>query len=826
MAGQQFPLLFLQDSGESIKYTSNSTRGGGNYPIRDRAAHSARLQQRFNEIYATSAAQQQQRRVATLPTKDGMYLEFRSRLGYDLVTKRLENLSKGIRLTTIRVDKNEDGQAVTSAIVYIPNGQEGYFLQRLREYAEKDTQSGHAKHEDFINSIENIRLAVFDSFWQDRQDLAPTDQAVWCEIWLRIEQSSAATLSSFFEACRLLDIEAREGEVLVFPERLVTPVLANRRQLTELIEISGLLGEIRKVKETARFWMELSPAEQAEWVEDLAKRMEIAEDSPVAICILDSGVNNGHLLLQAVVGDADCQAIDAAWGVNDDDGHGTAMSGVAVFGNLMEVLEGNDNIRIKYRIESVKILPPHGQNDPKLYGAITQQAISIAEVQAPDKKRILCMAVTEDHYDRGKPSSWSAAIDAYTSGAEEEENPRRLFIISAGNVWDSNTWKEFPDSNIVSSVQSPAQSWNALTVGAYTNLSNITDPSLQQYNPIVEAGQLSPFSTTSYTWDRKKWPIKPELLFEGGNAALDDLDFPTQCNDLSLLTTFYQPAQRQFEGINATSAASAQAAKMAAEIQFHYPSAWPETIRALMVHSAEWTEPMKERFLDGNSRGDYTNLLRICGYGVPNLERALYCSRSNLTICVQEELQPFDKHPNNSTYVFRDMHIHQLPWPKEVLMELGNTPVKLRITLSYFIEPSPGEIGWKDRYRYESHGLRFELNAPGESQEDFIKRINAAVRAEGEKPGTDSQSQRWLLGVNNHKLGSLHSDIWEGTAIEMADCNLIGIYPTMGWWRTRHQLGKWSERTRYALVVSLTTPEIDVDVYTPVAVTLKVPITL
>src|SRR5690606_22908985 len=137
----------------------------------------------------------------------------------------------------------------------------------------------------------------------------------------------------------------------------------------------------------------------------------------------------------------------------------------------------------------------------------------------------------------------------------------------------------------------------------------------------------------------------------------------------------------------ATSAASAQAAKMAAEIQFHYPAAWPETIRALLVHSAEWTQPMLDRFLTGTSRSDYLKLLRLCGYGVPNLTRALYCTKRNLTLCVQEELQPFDKHPDRSNYVYRDMHIHQLPWPKEVLRELGNTEVKLRVTLSYFIEP-------------------------------------------------------------------------------------------------------------------------------------------
>lgn len=46
---------------------------------------------------------------------------------------------------------------------------------------------------------------------------------------------------------------------------------------------------------------------------------------------------------------------------------------------------------------------------------------------------------------------------------------------------------------------------------------------------------------------------------------------------------------RPFTITNATSAATAQAAYMAAELMSAYPSLWEESIRALMVHSAQWT---------------------------------------------------------------------------------------------------------------------------------------------------------------------------------------------------------------------------------------------
>lgn len=64
----------------------------------------------------------------------------------------------------------------------------------------------------------------------------------------------------------------------------------------------------------------------------------------------------------------------------------------------------------------------------------------------------------------------------------------------------------------------------------------------------------------------------------------------------------------------------------------------------------------------------------------------------------------------------RDMHLHELPWPQQELLALGNVDVEMRVTLSYFVQPNPGvaERGISGRYRYESHGLRFDVSRPSE----------------------------------------------------------------------------------------------------------------
>ena len=61
---------------------------------------------------------------------------------------------------------------------------------------------------------------------------------------------------------------------------------------------------------------------------------------------------------------------------------------------------------------------------------------------------------------------------------------------------------------------------------------------------------------------------------------------------------------------------------MAAAISAEYPALWPETIRALMVHAAEWTPQMQERFAAvGKGKRPREALARRYGYGVPTLAR-------------------------------------------------------------------------------------------------------------------------------------------------------------------------------------------------------------
>ena len=69
------------------------------------------------------------------------------------------------------------------------------------------------------------------------------------------------------------------------------------------------------------------------------------------------------------------------------------------------MLASPDPIVLSHGLESVKILPPPGfpPTEPRLYGAVTEQAVARVEIEAPTRKRIVYMAATAAVPDRFQP---------------------------------------------------------------------------------------------------------------------------------------------------------------------------------------------------------------------------------------------------------------------------------------------------------------------------------------------------------------------------------------------------------------------------------------
>lgn len=795
-----------------------SPKGGSskkpNLPFRDRQKHSQQLIDSYLHLLDTYINEHKDFSYRS----DGLYLVFEGLENYELIIKSLENIPQGIRLLNVKEIDN-----TIKATVYIPFEKKDFFLKKFIEYQQKE-RNNNPKHNDLIRSIEKLALATVESFWCDIDIDIPRKEKRWCEVWLRNENNKKYNklVTSFSSLCEELSLECNNNSELRFQERVVKLVKLNYDDIVNLILNCSFLSEIRASSTLCSEWIDLPIKEALEWSEEAKSRIEYDFNNNISVCILDTGVNNGHVLLDNVLDDSDMHTFEPSWGIHDKEGHGTLMSGVAAYGNLNELLLSSKTFKITHHLTSGKIKPLFA-TDEELWGNITSQVIDRVKLSKPNNKHVCCMAVTTaDRETRGIPSSWSATIDSILSSTKDLRNDDTLFCISAGNV-HPNDLKNYNEINRLSHVQSPAQAWNALTIGSYTNMCQFDVNGIDGLTCVAKVGELSPFSTTSASWE-KQWPNKPDVVFEGGNALKDSSGFVAPHEDLSYLSTYFEPHKKLFASINQTSLSTALASNFVAKLYNEFPHLSPETIRGLIVHSSDWTLAMKKQYFErGMSKKQLASeLLRIFGYGVPDFDKAVNCYKNTLTLIAEDSIQPYFKDKKSGGRIrMNEINFYELPWPKEELVKLAETEIKMRITLSYFIEPAPNDLNLKrkwNRYSYASHGLRFDLIHPNESKEQFRQRMNKKNRDPEiqYEPQGHSVSDRWIIGSEGRDKGSVISDIWEGTAADLSTSHMLCVYPIGGWWKERTNLNKFNEIANYTLIVSIYSPKEEIDIYTPV----------
>lgn len=819
------PHLVLQDTSKAVGFTAYSAGGGATSVVPDlpRQQHGQALRAQIETLKPISTEVVRTQAQQGLESGLGLQIQFASQPDVELAFESLANETQKIELLSVR----REGEH-TYANVYVPDGKLAHFEKYVTEYLEeKKDKNGNARdHRALLNTIASIRAAELHTLWTDEPSLLPDDVAVpfWWEVWLPVRGQRQAVVEDFKRLARLAECVVSDKQV-DFPERTVLLMYGSQQQFSRSVMTLNCVAELRYAKETAEFFDGMTVAEQQEWAGELLQRAQIPEGDVPRICFLDTGVNRGHPLLAPLMDAADLHTVEPAWGVDDTANHGTGLAGLAGYGDLTDALALTGPIEIPHRLESVKLVPQDGGNngDARHHAYLFTEGVARPEVAAPDRARVFTSAVSaSDYRDRGRPSSWSSAVDKLAADTDGAGHYPRLFVLSAGNIRDPNAWAAYPASLSTNLVHDPGQAWNAITVGAFTHKADTEGHA--SLKAIAAEGGPSPFSTTSRTWDGA-WPLKPEVMFEGGNAAKDDFGAVGMAS-LNLLTTHNEPIDRLFTTTNATSAASALCARMAAQIMAAYPNLRPETVRALIVHSAEWTEAMRAMYLPAGhtpSKSDYVHLIRHCGWGAPDLERALWSAGNSLTLVVEDMVHPYAKVKDKGV-ITRDMNLHALPWPVEELEALQNAQVELRVTLSYFIEPNPSARGSTSKFYYPSHRLRFDVQRPLDgSTDDFVARINAAAQREDEGDPVNPKDPNWYLGELKRHRGSLHQDVWTGTAAELASRGFIAVYPSAGWWRTRPALERYNLPARYSLIVSIRTQQTEVDLYNAIA--QKIPIT-
>ncbi len=116
------------------------------------------------------------------------------------------------------------------------------------------------------------------------------------EIWLRVGTNPEPVLNIFRTeaAYRGLQVGPR---IIRFPDRAVTLAIGTVEQIRSSWIILDMMAELRLAKECPTTFIDMEPFEQAQWTKAAVARLKAPPADAVAVCMLDTGVNNGHPLL-------------------------------------------------------------------------------------------------------------------------------------------------------------------------------------------------------------------------------------------------------------------------------------------------------------------------------------------------------------------------------------------------------------------------------------------------------------------------------------------------------------------------------------------------
>lgn len=816
------PHLFYNKT-ERHDYFASSGGGSLSLTPKERSVHGEKLISQYHEALniiskSQNISRDNQDEVNLLTSEKGIFLSLVSDNGTELDIKKFDNQS--FELKTLKLE--EDQQVLT---FYTSNEKKDLFRSRIEQFIGEDTSNGNPKNLSMLNNIFLIRPSTLEDLWTDNISLLPknSESIIKCEVWISFYNEEAR--NKFLTKINEKIYDYINETYISLPTVTIFKVSAKRDQIEGLIAEHPDIVELRTSSENPSVFIDMDVPSQHEFTDDFNQRIKLKiNESNIFVSILDTGVNYNNPLLHKV-----CKAsYSTSWDMNWDHYtdsilsstnvyHGSFQAGVAAFGsNILDSLVNNQPIEITHEIESGRILPPQGTNLEEMYGAITLGTISNLIIDRPESQRVYSLAVTNKDYKcEGYPTSWSATIDNFCY--ENSETSSDVFIISAGNAF--NVQKDYWSNARSAQVQDPAQAWNAITVGSCTKLYNITNVP----NPKIcsKFEDINPTTSSSHNWEWSDAPFKPEILCEGGNRIIYDdgtIDFH---EDLSLLTASGKTQNNVFGSHADTSAATAEASYIAAKVMSAYPEATSETIRGLMIHSSEWSDSIFEELNllvqqhpQKNMLKEYKeNILKVCGYGIPDLGKAINSKNNRLSLVIESSIKPFNE---AEKFKLNEFNLHELPWPEQVLRELPlDSKVKMTVTLSYFIEPNPRVSKIKSKYVYRSHGLSFNLCKSGQNKEDFIDSINRSNKR-GEEYTSHDTPHKWFFGSGLQKSGSIHKDYWEGTAAELSELSRIIVKPVTGWWKLNKDKERCSRTVNYSLIVTLDVDDNEVDIYSEV----------
>lgn len=479
-------------------------------------------------------------------------------------------------------------------------------------------------------------------------------------------------------------------------------------------------------------------------------------DSP-AVCVIDSGIQEGHVLLAPAIDSATSRCfLPGATPTDVADyvapgGHGTRVAGAVLYG---ETVPEDGQPQLPFWIQNARVLDQQNRMPEELFPpSVIRAAVEHFHVSHRNT-RVFNHSINATAPSRTRyMSAWAAEIDALCNKHDV------LVVQSTGNLPTSGSPpfigikehlaadRQFPRYLNEDScrVANPAQSLQALTVGsiAYGMFENGDWKSFAE-----QTGHPSAFSRSGFgIWG----VIKPEVVEHGGDAVRTVSNPPDVvvgsrvhgvCPEL-VRSTMHPPSPASARDDAGTSYAAPKVARIAAAVQQVLPDEPALLYRALVVQSAhwpDWAEAILGELRTPDARRDQERrqelleqageIIRWIGFGIPDSSRASTNSDHRTTLVTS----------GTTSIHARECHIYQIPIPTELRGPADEFDVRIDVTLSYVAQPRRTR---RNLRRYLSTWVDWKSSKLGESIDSF--RLRSLREEEPSAAATDGSVLPWTL---------------------------------------------------------------------------------
>lgn len=492
-------------------------------------------------------------------------------------------------------------------------------------------------------------------------------------------------------------------------------------------------------------------------INELPRNIPSPAPDAARVCILDSGINGNHPLLRSAMAES-ASFVDEE-GEADQAGHGTAVAGVALYGDV-EACNNANFWRPEFWLFNGKVMKkcPHTGNavydELSLEASLTRAVEHFVELGC----RIFNLSLGNSNapYDGSHVRGLAYILDVLS------RRHNILFVVSTGNFNGSenppvpiNSWREeYPEYLIAeqSAIIDPAPAMTVLTVGSISRHNATYDsqryPEIHQIAPASE-NQPSPFTRHGPS---VKGALKPELVAPGGNLASPmrqaNAQWAPHMRGLGVLTLNHQVVgSTVFKEMSGTSLAAPYITHLAGRLLNEYPAASANMLRAMLINQAYLPSEVASLFSDEfrkaykEDKATYNRDVArdVAGYGVVS-EADLFRSSDSAVVLMSEETIEND-----------GCQFFELPLPDEYLRSSRGTR-ELSITLAY----SP--VVRTTRIEYLATQINYRL-VIGTSLDEVQKHFSQQLKAETDVLKEAKHSNRDISAqLRNH--GTVQSSRW------------------------------------------------------------------